>query len=85
MTTKGPTLLITDLAIWKPEPESKEFTVTSLHRGVTRDQVQESCGWPVRFAAQLAETPAPSELELDTLRDLKARTAAAHGQTSEIT
>jgi glutaconate CoA-transferase subunit B len=84
LTTKGPTLLITDLAIWKPEPDSKEFTVTALHRGVTRDKVQESCGWPVRFAEQVAETPAPSELELDTLRDLKARTAAAHGQTSEI-
>ena len=33
--TKGPTLLITDLAIWKPDPETKEFTVVSLHPGVT--------------------------------------------------
>ena len=45
--TKGPTLLITDLAIWKPDPETKEFTVVSLHPGVTREQVQETCGWPV--------------------------------------
>lgn len=28
MTTKGPTLLITDLAIWKPDPVTKEFVVT---------------------------------------------------------
>ena len=34
ITTKGPTLLITDLAIWKPDPETKEFTVVSLHPGV---------------------------------------------------
>ena len=33
--TKGPTLLITDLAVWRPDPESKEFTVDSLHPGVT--------------------------------------------------
>ena len=33
--TKGPTLLITDLAIWKPDPVTKEFTVVSLHPGVT--------------------------------------------------
>jgi glutaconate CoA-transferase subunit B len=78
ITTKGPTLLITDLAIWRPDPETKEFTVRSLHKGVTRQQVQDNCGWPVRFAASVEETPEPTELELGTLRDLQARTAAAH-------
>ena len=77
--TKGPTLLITDLAIWRPDPETKEFVVRSLHRGVTREMVQETCGWTVRFADDLEETPPPTELELTTLRDLQARTAAAHG------
>lgn len=76
--TKGPTLLITDLAIWKPDPETKEFTVVSLHPGATREKVQETCGWTVKFADRLEETPAPTELELKTLRDLKARTDAAH-------
>jgi glutaconate CoA-transferase subunit B len=76
--TKGPTLLVTDLAIWKPDAETKEFTVVSLHRGVTREQVQETCSWKVRFAQTVEETPAPTELELTTLRDLKARTQAAH-------
>ena len=78
ITTKGPTLLITDLAIWRPDEDSKEFTVRSLHRGVTRQMVQETCGWPVRFADTLDETVEPTALELSTLRDLQARTAAAH-------
>ena len=82
LETKGPTLLITDLAIWRPDPDSKEFTVVSLHPGVTRDDVQAACGWPVRFADQVEETPAPTELELTTLRDLKARTKAAHEGSS---
>jgi len=77
--TKGPTLLITDLAIWKPDPETKEFTVVSMHRGVTKDMVQDTCGWKVRFSGQLEETPPPSELELTTLRELQARTERAHG------
>lgn len=81
LSTAGPTLLITDLAIWKPDPVTKEFTVVSLHPGVTKEQVQETCGWTVKFADTLEETPAPTELELTTLRDLKARTAEAHGQT----
>ncbi|PWV98925.1 glutaconate CoA-transferase subunit B [Hoeflea marina] len=79
MTTRGPTLLVTDLAIWKPDPETKEFVVTSLHPGVTRETVQETCGWSVRFATDLEETPAPTAAELAVLRDLKARTEKAHG------
>lgn len=79
ITTKGPTLLITDLAVWKPDPVTKEFTVVSVHPGVTRQQVQETCGWKVRFADDVEETPPPTELELKTLRDLQARTEKAHG------
>jgi glutaconate CoA-transferase subunit B len=71
-------LLITDLAIWEPDPVTKEFTVMSMHQGVTREMVQETCGWTVRFADTLAETPPPTALELSTLRDLQARTKAAH-------
>jgi len=79
--TKGPTRLITDLAIWKPHPVTKEFTVVSMHPGVTRDMVQETCGWEVAFADALEETPSPTELELTTLRALQERTAAAHQRT----
>ncbi|MHC0054391.1 CoA-transferase subunit beta [Actibacterium sp. D379-3] len=78
ITTEGPALLITDLAIWKPDPVTKEFTVVSLHPGVTREQVQDTVGWTVKFADDLAVTPAPTAEELQVLRDLKARTKAAH-------
>lgn len=76
--TQGPTLLITDLAVWKPHPETREFMVTSIHPGVTRETIQATCGWPVRYTNQVAETEAPSEHQLAVLRDLKARTKAAH-------
>ncbi|WP_225771132.1 CoA-transferase subunit beta [Inquilinus sp. Marseille-Q2685] len=82
VTTKGPTLLVTDLAVWRPDPVTKEFTVVSLHPGVTREQVQDSCGWTVRFADNLEQTPPPSALELKTLRDLKERTRIAHGEAA---
>ncbi|MCF3988968.1 CoA-transferase subunit beta, partial [Pseudomonas aeruginosa] len=77
---KGPVAIITDLCIMEPEAGSNEFVVTSLHPGVTREQVVEATGWAIRFAERVAETPAPSEVELAALRDLEARTAAAHGQ-----
>ena len=76
--TKGPTKLITDLAIFEPDPETKEMIVTSIHPGVTREQIQENTGWTVRYAARVAETPAPTAQELDVLRALHARTNKAH-------
>ncbi len=77
--TEGPALLVTDLCVMTPHPETKEFEVATLHPGVTRDQVTAATGWPVRFAASVTETPAPTPVELEALRDLNARTARAHG------
>lgn len=75
---KGPTRVITDLCVMKPDPETKELVVVSLHPGVTREDVIEATGWEIRFAEQLDSTPEPSENELSILRELKARTEHAH-------
>jgi len=77
--TKWPTQLITDLAIWTPDPETRAFTVASLHSGVTRAQKADSVGWQVHYADTVSETPPPTADELEVLRALKAPTAADHG------
>jgi glutaconate CoA-transferase, subunit B len=79
LVTKGPTKVITDLCILEPDPDTKELAVTSLHPGVSADQVRAATGWPVHFATQVAETAAPTDHELAVLRDLHRRTAEAHG------
>jgi glutaconate CoA-transferase subunit B len=79
LRTKGPTKLVTDLCILEPDPVSREMTVTSIHPGVTRAQIADNTGWPVRYAGQVAETPPPTAHELEALRELHARTARAHG------
>jgi glutaconate CoA-transferase subunit B len=80
VTTKGPTRIVTDLCVMEPDPVTKELTVSALHPGVSREQVTAATGWPVRFAAEVGETPAPSAAELKVLRDLQAATKAAHGE-----
>jgi len=79
LKTKGPTKLVTDLCVFEPDPQSKEMIVTSIHPGVTRDQINDNTGWPVRYAANVAVTKAPTADELVVLRELHARTARAHG------
>jgi glutaconate CoA-transferase subunit B len=49
-----------------------------MHPGITRDQVIGATGWPVRFAADVSETAAPSDAELDVLRRLRLETKNAH-------
>jgi glutaconate CoA-transferase subunit B len=80
LKTKGPTKLITDLCVFEPDAVSKEMTVTSIHPGITRDQIAANTGWTVRYAANVAETPVPTAQELQVLRDVHARTARAHGE-----
>ena len=84
MKTKGPTRIITDLCILEPDPVTKELTVVSIHHGVTRDQIVDNCGWPIKFAGEVIETPVPTEIELATLRDINARTKKAHQGNKEV-
>ncbi len=78
----GPRAVVTDLCVFEPDPVTRELVITSLHEGVTREQVIAATGWPVRFAATLVSIPPATEVELSTLRDLEHRTLIAHGGIS---
>jgi glutaconate CoA-transferase subunit B len=78
LTTKGPTRVMTDLCVLEPDPDTCELLVTSLHPGVTQEAARAACGWPLRFSQRLVTTAAPTQQELAVLRDLQARSAAAH-------
>jgi glutaconate CoA-transferase subunit B len=82
LKTKGPTRLVTDLCVFEPDTVSREMTVTSIHPGVTREQIAANTGWPVRYAANVVETAPPTTTELQILRDVHARTARAHGEAA---
>lgn len=80
---KGPTVVITDLGILTPDPVTRELVLTSLHPGATVEQAKAATGWALKVADDVSETPAPTAAEMDTLRDLNARTARAHGGLKE--
>lgn len=80
---RGPSRVITDLCVMKPDAETRELVVVSLHPGVTREDVIEATGWEIRFADQLGTTPEPDDNELSILRELKARTEQAHSGQQE--
>ena len=75
---EGPTVVITELGILRPDPETKELTLTKLHPGTSVEQVREATGWDLRVADELGVTDPPTEEELQILRDLRERTEAAN-------
>lgn len=73
LTGAGPTTVITDLGVLRPDPETRELTLTELHPGVSVAQVRAATGWDLRVSAELGVTPEPTEEELTVLRELKER------------
>ncbi|KAA6461853.1 CoA-transferase subunit beta [Acidobacteria bacterium AB60] len=80
---KGPVAVITDLCILRPHPVTRELQVAAIHPGVARDTIVDATGWPIQFSDDCGETQAPTINELEVLRELLARTAAAHGVSGE--
>jgi glutaconate CoA-transferase subunit B len=72
---RGPTVIITDLGVLRPDPVSREFVLTAVHPGVSTDDTRAATGWPLAVAADLAVTEPPSAQELCTLRNLRAGAA----------
>jgi glutaconate CoA-transferase subunit B len=79
---RGPTVVITDLGVLAPDPATMEFTLVALHPGVTVEDARAATGWDLKISEHLEVTPEPTQQELAALRELHARTAAAHGATS---
>lgn len=75
---RGPTRLITDLGVMEPHPETREFELSVIYPGVAVEQILAATGWPLRIRDQLMLRDVPTAKQLTTLRDLKARTSAAH-------
>ncbi len=65
------TVVVTDLGILEPDPETRELTLTRVHPGVTADAARAATSWELCVAADLAETERPTAEELAALRALK--------------
>lgn len=76
---RGPTVVITDLGVLRPDEASHELTLVATHPGVDVDDVRERTGWELHVSPDAAVTDPPTDAELAVLRDLKTRTEAAHG------
>lgn len=69
----GPVCVITDLGLYRPNPETLELELTHLHPGVAVDDARDATGWELAVVPEPGRTDPPSEEELAFLRRLEAR------------
>ena len=74
---RGPVLIITDLGVLEPDPDTCELTLTAVHPGIELDAVRAATGWPLRTTARPMVSEAPTTDELAALRDLTGPTGEA--------
>ena len=80
----GPQVVITDLGVLKPDARTQELTLVARYENVDVEAIRAATGWPLRVAAHVEVVPAPTESELHALRDLHARTRAAHAASERV-
>jgi glutaconate CoA-transferase subunit B len=69
----GPGRVITSLATFSFDTDSREMVLSSYHPGVTIEQIKSETGWPLKMSENLAETPSPTDLELAAVRKYDPR------------
>ncbi len=62
--------VITELAVFGFDDETRRMTVLALNPGVSREEVQDNTGFALEFHERTAVTEPPSNHELETLRML---------------
>ncbi len=73
----GPRVVITDLGVLTPHPDTCELTLVSVHPGATVEQARAATGWPLATSPDLTTTDPPSAEELAVLRRLEATKGAS--------
>ncbi|MBT8491186.1 MAG: CoA synthetase, partial [Deltaproteobacteria bacterium] len=66
----GPTAIITNLGILRPDPETKEFYLDAYMSFSSVEEILENTGWDLKVSPDVKMIPEPTEEELKNLREV---------------
>ena len=69
MPGAGPQLVVTDKAIFRFASDTGEMYLSSIHSGVTLEEVKAAVGWPLNVSPKVKITEPPTAVELHLIRD----------------
>lgn len=80
----GPDVIITDKAIFRFDPVSKEAYLESVHPGVTVEEVKALVGWNLKIKQPVKQTEPPTPLQLEVIRTLDAARIFTDGAAASL-
>jgi acyl CoA:acetate/3-ketoacid CoA transferase beta subunit len=61
--------VISELGVFKVEPETKRMRLSSIHPQATLDQIKENTGFEILMPEEIPQTTSPSDVELKLIRE----------------
>ncbi|MBX3703111.1 MAG: hypothetical protein KF822_05005 [Steroidobacteraceae bacterium] len=77
-TGSGPAVVVTDVGMLRPQGPRNELALAATYPGIPAQEAVAAVGWPLAIASTVESIAPPAAAELEALRALEARTAAAH-------
>jgi glutaconate CoA-transferase subunit B len=81
----GPTMVLTTKGVFRFDPVTKEMYLAQIHPGVSVADVKKAVPWDLKVADDLAETPRPTDDEIDYIRNFAPNIAIGRELMQELT
>jgi glutaconate CoA-transferase, subunit B len=65
----GPSVVVTGLGVYRFDDRSGEMYLSSLHPGISAEEVRENTGWDLKVPDEAERTPPPTAEELRLVRE----------------
>ena len=81
----GPSVIISNMAIFRFDEETKEAYLDSVHPGVTAEDVKKQVSWDLKVSPNLKNTAPPSKREAEIIRILDSEKIYTGGGLKALT
>jgi glutaconate CoA-transferase, subunit B len=81
----GPAVIITNMATFRFDEETKEAYLDSVHPGISLEDVQKEVSWDLKVSPDLKTTPPPTQQEVDIIRILDSQKIYTGGGLKNLT
>jgi glutaconate CoA-transferase, subunit B len=81
----GPTMVLTTKGVFRFDPVTKEIYLAQIHPGVAVEAVKKTVPWELKIAADLTQTPRPTDDEIDYIRNFAPNIAIGRELMQELT
>lgn len=81
----GPAVIISDMAIFRFDSQTKEAYLDSIHPGVSTEDVKNEVSWDLKVSPDLKETTPPTKREVELIRILDEQRIYTGGGLRSLT